>query len=379
MIRPAACGLAAISLLAAAPVLAQVHALEFGKTKDGEAVNVYHLKNNAGMNVRIMTRGATVVGIDVPDRNGKTADVTFGFDNVTGYESKDNGYFGAVVGRYANRIAKAKFTLDGKKYQLAANDGPNHLHGGNGRSLDKVVWKAKRFESDTERGVKFSYTSPDGEEGYPGNLTMTVTYTLNDNNELRIDYTAETDKPTIINLTNHAYFNLAGAGSPTINDHVLQLHADKYTPVDETLIPTGDIAPVEGTPLDFRKPTPIGQRVDQLTATSAKGYDHNFVLNRKGQQPGELATAAVLVDPTSGRKLTVSTDQPGVQFYGGNFLAGAKGKKGQTYAYRSGCCLETQVFPDSPNEQGKKGWPNCVLKPGETYKHTCVYAFSVQK
>jgi aldose 1-epimerase len=382
-----ACGLALIlSLAAARPAAAHVHAFDFGKTADGTKVRVYHVKSNAGMEVRIMTRGATLVGVDAPGRDGKTADVVFGFDDVSGFESKDNGYFGATVGRYANRIAGGKFTLDGKEYQLAKNDGPNHLHGGGARSLDKVVWKAVRFPkiedekpTDTERGVKFWYTSPDGEEGYPGNLKMTVVYTLNDKNELKIEYTATTDKPTIINLTNHAYFNLAGHGSPTINDHVLTLNADRYTPVDETLIPTGELAPVDGTPLDFRQPTAIGKRVDELTATSAKGYDHNFVLNREGASDGELVKAAELVDPASGRKLTVLTDQPGVQFYGGNFLNGAKGKDGKTYAHRSGCCLETQVFPDSPNHQGEPGWPNCVLRPGETYKHTCVYAFGVEK
>jgi len=387
-LRISCCSLAVfVGLIAAAhPAAAHVHAFDFGKTADGTDVRIYHMKSNAGMNVRLITRGAALVGVDAPDRSGKTADVVFGFDDIKGYESKDNGYFGPVVGRYANRIAKGKFTLDGKEYQLATNDDPNHLHGGGARSLDKVVWKATRFPkmedekpTDTERGVKFWYTSPDGEEGYPGNLKIVVKYTLNDKNELKIEYTATTDRPTIINLTNHAYFNLAGHGAPTINDHVLMLNADRYTPVDETLIPTGELASVEGTPLDFRKPTPIGQRVDELTATSAKGYDHNFVLNRSGVATGELAKAAELVDPGSGRKLTVLTDQPGVQFYGGNFLSGVNGKEGKTYAYRSACCLETQVFPDSPNKQGKEGWPNCVLRPGETYKHTCVYAFGVEE
>lgn len=380
MNRFSACKLAfalCVTVLAR-PAAAEIHALDFGKTKDGEPVKIYELKNASGMTARIMTRGATLVSLEVPDRDGKLADVVFGFDNATGYESKDNGYFGATVGRYGNRIGKGKFTLDGKEYQLATNDGPNHLHGGAARSLDKVVWKARRFENDGENGVKFSYTSPDGEEGYPGKLDMSVTYTLTDKNELRIEYSAKTDKPTVINLTNHAYFNLAGAGSPTINDHLLRINAEKYTPVDGTLITTGELAAVEGTPLDFRKSTPIGQRVDQLTATSAKGYDHNFVLNPK-KRGDKLTKAAELVDPASGRRLTVYTDQPGVQFYGGNFLSGVKGKNGQTYAYRSACCLETQVFPDSPNKQGKEGWTNCVLKPGENYEHTCVYAFGVKK
>jgi aldose 1-epimerase len=387
MLRPVASALAAVCLLASArSASAHVHAFDFGKTEDGKEVRIYHVKSNAGMEVRLITRGATLVGVDAPDREGKTADVVFGFDDIKGYESKDNGYFGPVVGRYANRIAKGKFTLDGKEYQLATNDGPNHLHGGVERSLDKVVWKAVRFPkiedekpTDTERGVKFWYTSPDGEEDYPGNLKCTVKYTLNDKNELKIEYTATTDKPTVINLTNHAYFNLAGHGAPTINEHVLMLNADNYTPVDDTLITTGEIAPVEGTPLDFRKATAIGKRVDELTETSAKGYDHNFVINREGAGEGEVVKAAELVDPASGRMLTVLTDQPGVQFYGGNFLDGAKGKDGKTYAHRSACCLETQVFPDSPNKQGKEGWPNCVLRPGETYKHTQVYAFGVKE
>jgi aldose 1-epimerase len=388
MLRTVAIGLAAsLSLLATAHrAAAHVHAFDFGKTEDGKEVRIYHIKGNGGVNVRLITRGAALVGVDAPDRDGKTADVVFGFDDIEGYESKANSYFGPIVGRYANRIAKGKFTLDGKEFQLATNDGPNHLHGGNGRSLDKVVWKAVRFPkledekpTDTERGVKFWYTSPDGEEGYPGNLKCTVKYTLNDKNELKIEYTATTDKPTVINLTNHAYFNLAGQGAPTINEHVLLLNADNYTPVDDTLITTGEIAPVEGTPLDFRKPTAIGARVEELTNTSAKGYDHNFVLNRNGADKGELVKAAELVDPKSGRMLTVMTDQPGIQFYGGNFLDGAKGKDGATYAHRSACCLETQVFPDSPNKQGKEGWSNCVLRPGDTYKHTCIYAFGVKK
>jgi aldose 1-epimerase len=380
MIRPVACGLAAFLSFAALSTAAHadIHALDFGKTKDGEEVKIYELANENGMKARVMTRGATLVGLEVPDRNRRISDVVFGFDNVQGYESKDNGYFGATVGRYANRIAKGKFTLDGKGYQLATNDGPNHLHGGDGRSFDKVVWKARRFENPGECGVKFTYTSPDGEEGYPGTLEASVTYTLTDKNELRLEYSAKTDKPTVINLTNHAYFNLAGAGSPTINHHTLRIFADKYTPVDATLIPTGEIAAVDGTPLDFRNTTPIGERVDQLTSTSAKGYDHNFVLNPK-KRGDELTKAAELTDPSSGRKLTVYTDQPGIQFYGGNFLNGAKGKNGQNYAHRSACCLETQVFPNSPNNQGKEGWTNCVLRPGEPYKHTCVYAFGIKQ
>lgn len=359
---------------------AGVKAADFGATADGASVQVYHVTNKNGMEVRLLSRGATLIGVDIPDGD-KKVDVVFGFDDVAGYESEGNMYFGSTVGRYANRIGKGKFTLDGKEYQLFTNDGPNHLHGGDGRALDKVVWAGEPFDNEAsgERGVKFSYTSPDGEENYPGALKASVTYTLTDDNKIRIEYSATTDKPTVINLTNHAYFNLAGQGSPTINDHVLTLHASHYTPVDDTLITTGEIAAVEGTPLDFRKATKIGERVEQLTNTSAKGYDHNFVIDEDAPREGNLVKAAELVEPESGRTLTVWTDQPGVQFYGGNFLNGGEGKGGVTYAHRSACCLETQVFPDSPNKQGKEGWKSCVLKPGETYTHTCVYAFGTNK
>jgi aldose 1-epimerase len=370
----------AVAVLAASavqPCKAEVVKKEFGQTADGKPVYMFHVTNANGVTARLMTRGATLTGMDVPDRDGNMADVLFGFDDVAGYESDDNQYFGPIVGRYGNRIAKGRFTLDGKKYQLFTNDGQNHLHGGDGRALDKVVWDAEPFDSGDQRGVKFSYTSPDGEEGYPGELTTTVTYTLDDDNALHIDYSAKTDKPTVLNLTNHAYFNLGGAGSPTVNDHVLKLNADHYTPVDDTLITTGEILPVEGTPLDFRQPKAIGARVDQLTATSAKGYDHNFVINRGDAAQGELVEAAVLVDPASGRMLTVSTDQPGVQFYGGNFLKNQQGKGGKVYPHRSACCLETQVFPDSPNKQDQENWSACVLRPGEEYRHKCVYAFGV--
>lgn len=346
----------------------------FGKTADGKSVEIYSLQNPSGMVAKVMTRGATLVELHVPDREGNIADVVFGFDDVSGYESDRNQYFGCTTGRVANRIAGGKFKLDDKDYQVATNDGPNHLHGGGPRSLDKVIWKADPFATDATRGVKFSYTSPDGEEGYPGALTMEVTYTLTNDNELRIEYTATTDKATPVNLTNHAYFNLSGAGSPTVHDHLLTIHASKYTPVDETLIPTGEIASVEGTPLDFRKPTPIGERVKLLNDAPTKGYDHNFVLDKPAE--GELSTAAELHDPNSGRVLTVRTTEPGIQFYGGNFLFGQQGKNGKSYAHRSGCCLETQHFPDTVNQPN---FPSIILKPGETYRHTCVYAFSVKK
>lgn len=346
---------------------AEVKVTDFGKTADSVPVMEYTLTNDDGVIVKLISRGATLTEWHVPDKSGQMADVVFGFDDVAGYESKANGYFGATTGRVANRIAGGKFTIDGKEYELAKNDGPNTLHGGVKRSLDKVVWEGKPFENEDGQGVVFKYVSPDGEEGFPGKLTLRVTYTLTDDNELRIDYEAVTDKATPVNLTNHAYFNLSGAGSPTILDHELMLAADNYTPIDETLIPTGEIAPVAGTPFDFREFHKIGERVDQLNNKPGKGYDHNFVLNN---QDGDLALAAKVREPKSGRVLSVYTTEPGVQFYGGNFLDSAKGKDDKAYAHRSGFCLETQHYPNSVNEPK---FPSIILKPGETYRHTCVY------
>lgn len=347
---------------------------EFGTTADGKTVEQITLTNDSGATLRLLTRGATLQSLDVPDRNGQSADIVFGFDDVASYEGEDNQYFGCTTGRYANRIAKGRFELDGKTYALATNDGPNHLHGGATRSLDKVVWDAEVKQGANGEQAIFHYTSPAGEEGYPGKLDIKVTYTLTPDNEVVIQYEATTDAATIVNLTNHAYFNLAGAGSPTINDHKLTLYAEGYTPVDDTLIPTGEIATVENTPFDFRKSTRIGERVDQLGQGEGAGYDHNFVLSEPTNESG-LRKAALLHDPASGRTLTVLTDQPGIQFYGGNFLKGQRGKQGKTYAYRSGCCLETQHYPDSPN---KPQWPSVVLRPGETYRHTCIYALSAE-
>ncbi len=352
--------------------LAEVKVSEFGKTADGTRVEEFTLTNSSGAIVKLISRGATLKEWRVPDKNGEAADVVFGFDDVAGYESPANGYFGCTAGRVANRIAAGKFSVDGKSYTLATNDGPNALHGGLKRSLDKVVWKGEPFESDAGEGVAFTYTSPDGEEGYPGSLAIKVTYTLTDKNELRIDYEATTDQPTPVNLTNHAYFNLAGAGSPTINDHDLKLAADHYTPVDSTLIPTGEITPVAGTPFDFRDFHAIGERVAQLGEGTGAGYDHNYVLNN---QDGDLALAATVRDPNSGRVLNVYTTEPGIQFYGGNFLTGAGGKGGKKYDYRSGFCLETQHYPDSVNQ---KNFPPVVLRPGETYKHTCIYQITAE-
>jgi aldose 1-epimerase len=342
----------------------------FGKTADGTAVELYTLKNAHGMVAKVMTLGATLVELHVPDKAGKTADVVLGFDSVADYQSDKNQYFGTTTGRVANRIAKGRFTLDGKEYKLAINNGPNHLHGGVKRSLDKVVWKAEPVKGSN--AVRFTYTSPDGEEGYPGNLAITVTYRLTDDNALHIDYEAKTDKATPVNLTNHSYFNLAGAGSGTVLDHELMVAADEYVPVDDTLIPTGKLAPVAGTPLDFTKPMRLGARIDALVKTAAMGYDHCFVLRKREAQP---TLAAKLREPKSGRVMTVSTNVPGVQVYSGNFLNGQKGKDGKTYHQRDALCLETGGFPDAVNHPN---FPSIILQPGQTYRQTCIYAFSTE-
>ncbi|MBL4884955.1 MAG: galactose mutarotase [Planctomycetaceae bacterium] len=344
----------------------------FGKTKQGGSVEKITLTNNQGVKAEFITRGATFCAMHVPDKDGKMADVLLGFDNIAGYESDGNQYFGNTTGRVCNRIAKGQFTLDGKTYQLYLNDSPNHLHGGNGNSLDKVLWKADEVAVENGVAVKFTYHSPDGEENYPGNLLIQVTYTLTNKNEVRIEYHATTDQNTPVNLTNHAYFNLAGAGSDTVLGHELTLNADHYTPCDDTLIPTGEIATVKGTPLDFTAAHTVGDRIDQLTETSALGYDHNFVINRKGKG---IVQAARLRDPQSGRVLTVYTDQPGIQLYSGNFLKGQKGKGGKAYAYRSALCLETQHHPNSVNQPN---FPSIILRPGQEYRNVCIYAFSVE-
>jgi aldose 1-epimerase len=361
-----------VALVGSTISYAEEKVTDFGKTADGKAVKAFTIKNSKGVSVKLLSRGATLAEWHVPDQNGKMDDVVFGFDDVAGYESKDNGYFGATVGRVGNRIAGGKFTVGGKDYTTEKNDGPNTLHGGGKHSLDKVIWHGEPFKAADGEGVVFTYSSPDGEEGFPGKMDIKLTYTLNDKNELKIEYEAKSDKETPINLTNHAYFNLSGAGSPTILDHELKLEADHYTPVDETLIPTGEIAPVKGTPLDFREFHKIGERVDQLNDKPGKGYDHNFALNN---QSGKLALAATVKDAKSGRVLKVFTTEPGVQFYGGNFLNGVKGKGGKAYAYRSGLCLETQHYPDSIHHPN---FPASTLKPGETYKHTCIYQITAE-
>jgi aldose 1-epimerase len=336
----------------------------FGNMPDGKAVDMYVLKDG-DIEAHIITYGATVVALSTPDRNHHSSGIVLGFDTLDGYLGKEP-YFGAIVGRYANRIAKGKFVLDGKTYTLPQNDGQNTLHGGL-VGFDKVVWTGKPLAD----GVEFTYVSKDADQGFPGNLRATVRYTLK-NNVLRIEYTATTDKDTVINLTNHAYFNLSGA--PDILGHELKLNASRFTPVDETLIPTGDLAGVQGTPFDFRQATAVGKRInvadEQLRR--GKGYDHNWVLDNGGK----LAEAAEVFDATSGRVLQVWTDQPGVQFYSGNFLDGTiKGKQGKVYGHRSGLCLETQHFPDSPNHPK---FPSTELKPGQRYHSITEWHFSTR-
>ncbi len=343
----------------------------FGTTRDGKPVDLYTLTNQHGMEVRAMTYGGIITSLRVPDKNGQIDDIVLGYETLDGYLKK-SPYFGAIIGRYGNRIAHGKFTLDGVDYKLATNDGPNSLHGGI-KGFDKVGWQAESFQHQDGVGVVFRYTSPDGEEGYPGNLKTTVTYTLTDGDELIFEYHATTDKATPLNLTNHTYFNLAGDGKRDILGHELMLNADQFTPVDKTLIPTGEIASVKGTPLDFTKLTAIGARINQQDEQLilGRGYDHNFVLNRKGEG---LSLAARVYEPTTGRVMEVLTTQPGVQFYTGNFLDGTiTGKQGHVYRQRYGLCLETQHYPDSPNQPD---FPSTILRPGRTYHSRTVYRFS---
>jgi len=340
---------------------------------DGKPIDVITLQNANGLQVQAITYGAIITSIKVPGRAGAATDVVLGFDSPEGYlQSPPPPYFGALIGRYGNRIAKGKFTLDGHTYTLATNNGPNHLHGGV-KGFDKVLWNAETKQTDSGASVVFTRTSPDGEEGYPGTLTARVTYTLTDRNELTVDYHATTDKATPVNLTQHTYFNLAGEGSGDILGHQLTIDADRYTPVDSTLIPTGELAPVAGTPFDFRTATAIGARITQPDPQlkNGNGYDHNWVLNGSG--PG-LHRAARLVDPKSGRMLDIQTTEPGLQFYSGNFLDGSiAGKGGHPYKFRGGLCLETQHFPDSPNHAN---FPSTILKPGTSYDTKTVFAFS---
>jgi aldose 1-epimerase len=345
------------------------------KTADFDSIRLYELKNKSGTEVKITNFGAIVTSIKVADRDGKFADIALGYNCVEDYiNAVDKPYFGSIVGRYGNRIAKGEFTLDGEAYTLATNNGDNHLHGGI-IGFDKVVWDAKGITGNGFTGVELSYLAKDMEEGYPGNLNLKVTYKLTDDNELSIDYHAVTDKATPVNITNHTYFNLAGEGNGTILDHELMLNADNYTPVDEGLIPTGKIVPVKGTPFDFTSAKPIGRDVNQRNQQLefGGGYDHNFVLNKKTDG---MTLAASVYEPTSGRFMEVLTEEPGIQFYCGNFLDGRlKGKSGKTYVYRGGFCLETQHYPDSPNQDG---FPSTILRPGQTYKTKTVYKFLVK-
>ena len=341
-------------------------------TANGGPVNLYTLSNANGLSASITNYGGTVVSILAPDRAGHLGDVVLGFDSLEDYIQK-SPFFGCLVGRYANRIAGGKFTLKGIAYTLAQNNGPNHLHGGL-TGFDKVIWQAETAIDDQQVSLRLHYRSQDGEEGYPGNLAVTVVYALGNDNALRIDYKATTDQTTILNLTNHSYFNLAGQGD--ILDHGMMLNADRFTPIDATLIPTGELRSVRGTPMDFTRPIAIGERIhaadEQLQAGG--GYDHNWVLNNRD---GSLALAARVTEPTTGRVLEVLTTQPGVQFYSGNMLPDRlDGKQGQTYGKRSGFCLETQHFPDSPNQPN---FPSVVLEPGETYSQTTVFKFSTEQ
>jgi aldose 1-epimerase len=344
---------------------------DFG-TRDGRPIILYTLTNTHGVEVRAMTYGGIIVSLRVPDRKGQLADVVLGHDKAEGY-MPNPPYLGAIVGRYANRIANGTFTLDGKTYTLPKNDGPNTLHGGVTRTFDKVLWDGEPLKG--KNGVAFSYLSKDGEEGFPGNLKVTVTYTLTDSNELSIDYTATTDKATPINVSQHSYFNLKGEGNGDILDHEIMINADKFTPVDKNLIPTGELRAVKGTPFDFTTSTKIGARIEDSyeQMVLGHGYDHNFVLNRKG---AGLSLAARVYEPTTGRVLEVSTTQPAIQFYTGNFLDGSvTGKEGHVYKRRYGLCLETQHYPDSPNHPD---FPSTILKPGEKFHQTTVFKFSAK-
>jgi aldose 1-epimerase len=333
---------------------------------EGESITEYTLTNSKGMQVSIINYGGTITRIITPDKNGAKGDVVLGYDSLAGYLQKANPYFGALIGRYGNRIAHGKFTLDGHTYSLAGNDHGNSLHGGN-KGFDKVVWQAQKVGDNS---IRLTYVSKDGEEGYPGKLTATVIYTLSDDNGLTLDYTATTDKATPVNLTSHAYFNLSAGKESTILNHILQIRADKFTPVNNQLIPTGKLADVNGTPMDFNTPKAVGKDIDSVKG----GYDHNWVLTRKNN---ELEKVAEVDDPLTGRFMEVYTTEPGLQFYSGNFLDGklTHTKGGEKYVKHAALCLETQHFPDSPNEPS---FPNTILKPGQTYRQTTVYRFGVR-
>src|SRR5438445_2184720 len=359
----------------ATPQLGSTTKKSFGKTPDGQPVDLYVFTNKSGAEASITNYGGALVSLKMPDRNGKVADILLGYDNADGYAA-DKSYFGALVGRYGNRIGHAQFVLDGKTYTLGKNNGENTLHGGV-KGFNKAVWTTKPVAAKGGQSLELSYLSQDGEEGFPGNLKVTVIYTLTDSNALKIEYSATTDKKTVVNLTNHSYFNLAGQGNGDILGHLLTIEADKFTPVDSGLIPTGELRDVAGTPFDFRKPIAIGARIgqDDEQLKLGGGYDHNFVLRRSAGS-GE-SIAARVVEPTSGRVLEVWTTEPGVQFYTGNFLDGkSAGKGGATYPKRSAFCLDTQHFPDSPNQPK---FPSVALNSGERYHTITTYKFSAEK
>jgi aldose 1-epimerase len=345
----------------------------WGTLESGEAMDLYTIRNANGIEARITNFGGRLVSLKTPDRRGELGDIVLGFDTLAGYVQK-NPYFGALVGRYANRIARGEFELNGTKYTLPRNNGENSLHGGL-RGFDEVAWQARKVDSAPGRALELSYLSKDGEEGYPGNLQATVRYTLSDANELQVDYEATTDKDTVLNLTNHSYFDLSGTSAGEVVDSVVTINADRFTPVNAHLIPTGELRPVDGTPFDFRKPTKVAARIDQQDEqlTFGQGYDHNYVLTRSGSAPTLAATA---YDSSSGRVLEVLTTQPGMQFYTGNHLDGSvTGKGGVAYRFRSGMCFETQHFPDSPNQPQ---FPSTQLKPGEHYHGTTVFRFATE-
>ena len=373
------CLLTAVAVMISSPIAeakSNMQKKAFGKTPEGQSVDLYVLTNKHGVEAAITNYGGTVVSLKVPDVSGKMDDVVLGYDKVADYAA-GKSYFGAIIGRYGNRIAHGKFSIGATASTLPKNDGDNTLHGGI-IGFNKRVWAAKDVSGAEGAALELTYVSKDGEEGFPGNLSTKVVYTLTDDNSLKIDYTATTDKETVVNLTNHSYFNLAGQGNGDILQHHLQIHADHFTPVDSGLIPLGELREVKGTPFDFLTPTAIGDRIDQdeEQIKLGKGYDHNFALNRRVAVKG-LALAAVVQEPKSGRVLQVWTTEPGIQFYTGNFLDGTgTGKGGKPYARRTAFCLETQHYPDSPNHPA---FPSTILKPGETYRTTTVYKFSAEK
>ena len=340
----------------------------FGATADGKQVDEYTLTNVHGLAVKVITYGGILNSVETPDRQGRMTNITLSLDSLQDYLA-GHPFFGAIAGRYANRIAKGKFTLDGTPYTLATNDGPNHLHGGK-KGFDKAVWQAEEVRGKDSVGVKLTHFSPDGDEGYPGNLTATIVYSLDNGNELKMEYTATTDKATPLNLTNHTYWNLGGRANGGILEELMTINADHYLPVDDTLIPIGKLAAVKGTPMDFTRPKTIGARIDQVVG----GYDHAYVLNQK--KPGQLTLAAKIVEPTSGRVMEISTTQPAIQFYTGNFLDGKLQAGGVSYQKHHGFCLETEHYPDSPNQPQ---FPSTILRPGETYHQVTIHKFSVAR